>query len=396
MKYCVIVPDGMAGYPLDRFDGRTSLEIARTPHLDRLAREGVLGSVQTIPSRMPAGSDVACLSVLGYDPRTYYSGRAPLEAASIGVELGESDWAFRCNFVTADEDVMADFTAGHIRTKEAQVLIGLLNEKLGGEEIVFHAGVSYRNLMVYRGRDPIDVRTTPPHDIIDQSMSAHLPKGQGADMLIDLMQRSRELLAGHDINVVRTDLEENPANMIWLWGHGQRPNMPTFQDRFGLRGVAVAAVDLVKGIAKYLGWETIDVPGATGYLDTNYEGKAEAAIAALKEFDFVFVHIEAPDEAAHEGEPEKKVRAIETIDRVIVGPVWDAISNYDEHRLLVMPDHRTPIEVRTHTDEPVPFAYCGTGVQGGASAAYGETEAEKSRLVVDEGHALMSMFLGKT
>jgi len=395
MKYCVIVPDGMSGYPMDRFDGRTALEIARTPNLDEVAKLGVLGMVQTIAKGMAPGSDVANLSLLGYDPRTYYSGRAPLEAASIGVELAESEWAFRCNLVTADEDVMADFTAGHIRTNEAQVLIELLNEKLGSDEIAFHPGVSYRNLMVYSGGRPMDMDTTPPHDITGQRMKPHMPRGRGAEVIVDLMQRSRELLAGHDVNVVRTDLEENPANMIWLWGQGQRPNIPAFEERFGLRGAAVAAVDLVKGIAACLGWKSIDVPGATGYLDTNYKGKGEAAIQALDEFDFVFVHIEAPDEAGHEGEAEKKVRAIESVDRLVIGPVHEAMGKLDEYRLLVMPDHRTPVEVRTHTSDPVPFAYCGTGVQGGSATAFGETEAVKTGVIVDEGHALMGIFLGK-
>lgn len=379
----------MADYPIDKLSGRTPVETARTPNLDFLAQNGQLGVVRTIPGGFPAGSDVANLTLLGYDPREYYSGRAPLEAASIGVKLGDSDWAFRCNFITASEDILEDFCAGHIKTDEAAVLIKLLNEKLSNDIIQFYTGKSYRHIMVYRGSQKMDAKCFPPHDIMGQSIQKHFPKGHGSEILIDLMERSRTFLSNHDINKVRIDLEENPANMIWLWGQGHRPKMPTFKERFHLMGAVITAVDLIKGIACYLGWDIINVPGATGYLDTNYANKGHYAIQALETHDVVLIHIEAPDEAGHEGNVHEKVQAIEQIDSKIIGPVLEAKNKFRDLRILVLPDHYTPIIKRTHTSESVPFVTYGTGIEKGIGLPYTEANAHTTGLHIKEGHRLI-------
>ncbi|TVM03150.1 MAG: cofactor-independent phosphoglycerate mutase [Candidatus Brocadia sp. WS118] len=389
MKYCIIVPDGMADYPIDKLSGRTPVETARTPNLDYLAQNGQLGVVRTIPGGFPAGSDVANLTLLGYNPREYYSGRAPLEAASIGIQLSEGDWAFRCNFITASADILEDFCAGHIKTDEASVLINLLNERLGNDIIRFHTGKSYRHVMVYKGTQKMDAKCFPPHDIMGQSIQKHLPKGNGGEILTDLMERSRVYLSNHEVNKVRIDLEENPANMIWLWGQGHRPNMPTFKERFHLTGAVITAVDLIKGIACYLGWDIIQVPGVTGYLDTNYANKGQYAIKALETHDMVLVHIEAPDEAGHEGNVHEKILAIEQIDSKIIGPILEAENRFSDLRILVLPDHYTPIVKRTHTPESVPFVVYGTGIEKGIGLPYSETNAKSSGLHIKEGHRLI-------
>lgn len=396
MKYCIIVPDGMADYPIDKLGGRTAVEAARTPFLDFLAQNGQLGLVRTIPGGFPAGSDVANLTLLGYSPREYYSGRAPLEAASIGIHLNDSDWAFRCNFVTATEDTLEDFCAGHVKTDEATVLIKLLNEKLGNDIIQFYTGKSYRHIMVYKGTQKMDARCFPPHDIMGQSIQKHLPKGNGSEILIDLMEHSRVYLSNHDINKIRIDLEENPANMIWLWGQGHRPKMPTFKERFHLTGAVITAVDLIKGIACYLGWDIIQVPGVTGYLDTNYANKGEYAIKALETHDMVLVHVEAPDEAGHEGNVHEKVLAIEQVDSKIIGPLLEAKNRFRELRILVLPDHYTPIIKQTHTPESVPFAAYGTGIEKGIGLPYSENNAQASGLHIKEGHRLIEHLISGT
>lgn len=396
MKYCIIVPDGMADYPIDKLGGRTAVEAARTPFLDFLAQNGQLGLVRTIPGGFPAGSDVANLTLLGYSPREYYSGRAPLEAASIGIHLNDSDWAFRCNFVTATEDTLEDFCAGHVKTDEATVLIKLLNEKLGNDIIQFYTGKSYRHVMVYKGTQKMDARCFPPHDIMGQSIQKHLPKGNGSEILVDLMEHSRVYLSNHDINKIRIDLEENPANMIWLWGQGHRPKMPTFKERFHLTGAVITAVDLIKGIACYLGWDIIQVPGVTGYLDTNYANKGEYAIKALETHDMVLVHVEAPDEAGHEGNVHEKVLAIEQVDSKIIGPLLEAKNRFRELRILVLPDHYTPIIKQTHTPESVPFAAYGTGIEKGIGLPYSENNAQASGLHIKEGHRLIEHLISGT
>lgn len=393
MKYCIVVPDGLADYPIDKLSGRTPVEAARTPFLDFLAQNGQLGLVKTIPNGFPAGSDVANLTLLGYSPREYYSGRAPLEAASIGIKLNDDDWAFRCNFITATGDVLEDFCAGHIKTDEASVLIKLLNEKFGNDSIQFYTGKSYRHIMVYKGAQKMDARCFPPHDIMGQSIQKHLPKGNGSEILIDLMERSRAYLSNHDVNKVRIDLEENPANMIWLWGQGHRPKMPTFKERFHLTGAVITAVDLIKGIACYLGWDIIQVPGVTGYLDTNYANKGQYAVKALETNDVVLVHIEAPDEAGHEGNVHEKILAIEQVDSKIIGPLLEAKNIFRDLRILVLPDHYTPIVKRTHTPEPVPFVAYGSDIEKGIGLPYSETNARASGLHIEEGHRLIEHFI---
>lgn len=389
MKYCIIIPDGMADYPIEKLSGRTQIETARTHNLDFLAQNGQLGTVRTIPSGFPPGSDVANLTIVGYSPKEYYSGRAPLEAASIGIKLNDNDWAFRCNLITASEDTLEDFCAGHIKTDEAHVFIKLLNEKLGNDAIQFYPGKSYRHIMVYKGTQKMDAKCFPPHDIMGQSIQKHLPNGNGSEILIDLMNRSRTILSNHDINKVRIDLQENPANMIWLWGQGHRPKMPSFKERFNLTGAVITAVDLIKGIACYLGWDIIDVPGATGYLDTNYVNKGQYAIQALENHDVVLVHVEAPDEAGHEGKLHEKVTAIEQVDSKIIGPILTSKNKFRDLRILVLPDHYTPIVKRTHTPEAVPFVAYGTGIEKGIGLPYTEANANTSGLHIKEGHRLI-------
>jgi len=393
LKYCIIIPDGMADYPIDSLNGRTPLEVARTPNLDLLSQNGQIGTVHTIPKGFPAGSDVANLTILGYSPDEYYTGRAPLEAVSIGVRLEEDDCAFRCNFITSDDDTLIDFCAGHIKTDEADVLIKLLNEKLGNDIIRFYTGKSYRHIMVYKGMPNLNIRCYPPHDIMGKSIHAHLPKGKGSEIITELMERSRNILSNHDINKVRIDMEENPANMIWLWGYGYRPRMPSFRERFNLNGAVITAVDLIKGIALYLGWDVVDVPGATGYLDTNYDNKGKYAVKALEDHDVVLVHVESPDEAGHEGKIKEKIFAIEQIDDKIIGPVMNAGNKFQSLRILILPDHFTPLEKRTHTAEPVPFVICGTGIDKGMGVSFTETHAKASKLHIKKGHQLMEYLI---
>ena len=395
MKYCIIVPDGMADDPLEVLGGRTPLEAAETPAMDRVAAAGRVGLVRLVPPGMPPGSDVANLSLVGYDPRRYYTGRAPLEAAAMGLQLAPGQVAFRANLVTVTDGVMRDYSAGAISTREARVLVDALNRALESDEVRFYPGVSYRHVMIYSGSEPMEVTTTPPHDIIDQPVAGHLPVGRGQELVRRIMSLSRDVLAGHDINRVRIDLGENPATQVWLWGQGPAPRMPAFRERFGLEGAAITAVDLIKGLARIIGWRVVEVPGATGYYDTDYSAKGLYALAALEESDLVFVHIEAPDEAGHHGDVRNKVRAIERIDSEIVEPVARALKQVRDYRLLVLPDHPTPISRRTHTADPVPFAMCGRGVPVDRCRRFSESEAAKSGLSVDPGEVLMEILLDR-
>jgi 2,3-bisphosphoglycerate-independent phosphoglycerate mutase len=392
MKYCIVIPDGMADRPLDELEGRTPLEAAETPNMDRVSRTGRQGRLFSVPDGMPPGSDVAIMSVLGIDPAACYTGRAPLEAASMGVELADDETAFRCNLVTVADGTMVDYSAGHIGSAEAGALIESIQAGLGDDRVRFYPGVGYRHLLVVRGGD-FSADSTPPHDITGEPIAGHLPDGPGADLLRSLMERSVDILAEHDVNAVRVDHGENPATMIWLWGGGKAPTIRPFEEQFGMTGAIISAVDLVKGIGKYLGFERIEVEGATGYIDTNYEGKADATIEAFSRHDLVVVHVEAPDECGHQGNVADKKRAIEDIDRRVVGRILDAMSNLTDFRILVTPDHPTPIELRTHVAEPVPFAMCGTGIDPVHELPYSEKAAAGTGLTIEHGQELMAYFL---
>jgi len=394
VKFVLVIPDGAADRPTDLLNGRTPLEVARLPHMNRVASEGRLGTVQTVPSGMDPGSDVAILSLLGYDPAHGYTGRAPLEAVARGLDLGPDDWVFRCNLVTVAEEEMVDYSAGHITSPEAELLVRALQERLGSDSLRFHAGVGYRHLMVVRG-EGFRVRTTAPHDILGRPVRRHLPRGRGAPRLKELMLASREVLADHPVNQVRRDLGENPATQVWFWGQGQKPSLASFASRWGLKGAAITAVDLVRGIARLIGWDVIEVEGATAYYDTNYAGKGCAAVDALRTHDIVVVHVEAPDEAGHNGDAREKVRALEAVDREIVGPVLAALESGPEPwRLLVSPDHETPLDLRTHERQPVPFALMGDGLAGARPGrAFTEADARRGGLHVPVGHELMEYFL---
>jgi len=343
MKYCLIIPDGMAGWPIEELQNKTPLQTANTPNMNRIAEDGIVGNVQTIPKGIAPGSDVANLSILGYDPKQYYTGRAPLEAINIGIEMGPDDVAFRCNLVTVTENHMADYSAGHISQKEAVILIDLLNEKFASSDVKFYAGTSYRHIMIYSGNEEIKLKTVPPHDIIEKPLQGNLPTGKGSKVINSIMAESQKILIRHEINNVRVDLGENPANMIWLWGEGKPPALPPFQEKYNKRGAAISAVDLIKGIAKCVGWDAIEVEGATGYYNTNYMGKGLAAINALRDYDIVLVHIEAPDEASHNGNFKEKIYAIQEVDRKIVGPVYNHLKETGDFRIIVLPDHPTPV-----------------------------------------------------
>ncbi len=392
MRYAVIIPDGAADEPIGELGNRTPLEAARLPNIDWVASHGHSGTVKHIPAAMPPGSDIAIMSLMGYDPKSNYTGRAPIEAAARNFKLSLDDWVFRCNLITIADGKMADHSAGHISTAEAEKLIGELDNHLGNEQIRFYTGVSYRHLVVFKGLI-FDVQTYPPHDYIGTVMEKLLPRGKGAELLIDLMARSQQLFTNHDINRVRKDLGENQVSSIWLWGQGKRAQMERFQKLFGIKGATIAAVDLVKGLSKLIGFDLIDVPGATGFVDTNYQGKASAAIEALDKYDIVFVHIEAPDEASHSGNAEMKKKAIEQIDKCIVGPVFEALQNYGSWRILVMPDHPTPVRTGAHSSEPVPFAMAGGDISGILHTTFSEANAAKSGFRIDNGSELMEYFL---
>jgi 2,3-bisphosphoglycerate-independent phosphoglycerate mutase len=400
MKYALIIPDGCADEPQESLGGKTPLQAANVPNMDAVARQGLVGRASNVPESLPAGSDVATLSLLGFDPLRYYTGRAPLEAAAMGIGLGPYDWAVRCNLVTVIDDVMVDFTAGHISSDEARQLIEAVQHDMGDAAIHFHAGVSYRHIMIFRafaGNPPFTAETVtvPPHDLTDQSVIGQYPSGPGGDLLYDLMHGSRELFSDHPINRARREQGKRPATMIWLWGQGGAPQLPTFRDRFGIEGAMITAVDLLRGLANLLDWDVVDVPGATGYLDTDYAAKGQAGIAALERADFVTVHVEATDEASHEGDAAKKIEALEQIDKHIVGPMAEALAQYPEARLLVSPDHRTLLRTKTHSHGYVPFALMGTGIAAAGESCYDESTAARSNLVFDEGPDLMPFFLGK-
>ncbi len=395
MKYIVIVPDGAADYPQESLGGKTPFEVADLVNIHALTSQGVIGRVLTVPKGFSPASDVANLSILGYDPRTHYTGRAPLEAANMGITLAQGDVAFRCNLITEVDGKVFDYSAGHISTKEAGILIQNLDIQLGTEEVKFYPGVSYRHLVVVKGgvEKKLDtLKCFPPHDITGQLVKKNLPSGKGSQFIIDLMERSRSVLAKNEINTVRVDLHENPANMIWLWGQGVQSKMETFQSKFGIDGAVISAVDLIKGLGKTIGFRVLSVENATGYYDTNYLGKAQAALAALEEVDFVYVHIEATDEAGHNKDLRMKIACLERIDKLVVGTILNKIDLADT-RILVVPDHFTPVSVGTHTSEPVPFLMAGAGIPKSLSGRFSEEDAAQSNLFFEDATQLMSYFI---
>ncbi len=399
MKYIILLGDGMPDEKIEVLGGKTPLQFAKTPNMDRMARRGRFGLARTVPAGFPPGSDVANLSVFGYDPRLYYTGRSPLEAASIGVELGPDDIAFRLNLVNLQTRGgklhMRDYSSGHISTEEGSALVKQVQKKFGDDNFQFYPGVSYRHLMVWRGGKE-QMKTTPPHDITGKGVDKYMPKGEGADQLIRLMTETRELLDKHPVNIKRVGQDKLPANSIWLWGQGRAPKMQTYQERFGISGAVISAVDLIRGIGVYAGLEIIKVPGATGYVDTNYRGKAEAALEALRRTDFVYLHVEAPDESSHSGILEYKIRAIEDFDAKIVGPIMDEIGKLGDYRILCVSDHPTPLRIKTHSSDPVPFViYGGENSPEANAAGFDEDSARASGLFVDEGFRLMEMMMEK-
>lgn len=399
MKFALIIPDGCADEPQDALAGRTPLEAANIPAMDQIASLGCVGRALTVPESLPPGSDVGTMSLFGYDPLQFHTGRAPIEAAAQGIELGPNDWAIRCNFVTLDDGKMESFTAHQIPNDEGQELIELLQkEACGDSNWKFHAGVSYRNLLVYRSRDgeaPFSKNTTstPPHDITDQPIEPHLPDGPGADELRTLMKRSQELFEDCEVNRRRAARGERPVSSIWLWGLGIRPNLEPFDSRFGKRGAVITAVDLLRGMARLVGWDVIEVPGATGYTDTDYAAKGQYAIDALSKVDLITVHVEATDEASHEGDASAKVKALEEIDQHIARPLHEFLQSQGDYRILITPDHPTFLRTKTHSHGLVPFASCGTGITPDSLTAYNEVVASQSDWQIS-GHEMMPWLLG--
>lgn len=401
MKYVVLLCDGMADLPREDLTGKTPMGTAKKPNMDRLARVSEVGLVKTVIDTLKPGSDVANLSVLGYDPSVYYSGRSPLEAGSIGIDMKPTDVSFRCNLVTlSDEEkyedkTIIDYCAGDISTEEAAELIRFIQEKMGNEEFSFYSGVSYRHCLIW-DNGTLDVGTlTPPHDITGKKITEYLGVNQKGEKLLNMMKRSYELLKDHPVNKKRTERGLRPANSIWLWGEGVRKELMPFEEKYGLKGAMISAVDLLKGIGKFTGMEVINVSGATGYIDTNFEGKAQAAIDTLKKGnDFVYIHVEAPDECGHRFEIENKVRSIELIDELILGPILKAFEGEDI-KILICPDHPTPLSLKTHTNAPVPYLIYDSRKEKEGVEVFSEETAEKTGNYIGVGHTLMERFLEK-
>ncbi|MCE9588948.1 MAG: cofactor-independent phosphoglycerate mutase [Planctomycetes bacterium] len=406
MKYVIIIPDGAADHPLSELGGKTPFEAAKKPHTDRLAIEGRQGTVATTPQGFPCGSDVCSMSLLGYDPAVYHKGRAPLEAAALGIELAPTDWVFRVNLVTVIDGKMQDHSAGHISSEEGRQLLADLAGHLDMPGMILYPGVSYRNIMVddsatrdsATGRDWSELATTPPHDIPGEPMRKHLPRGgPHAELLHRMIAESEVFFREHEINQARRENGQLPATHVWPWGQGQKTIIPSFESRFGLRGAMITAVDLLAGIASFIGWDRLDVPGQTSYHDTDYVAAGKHAIAALDNYDVVCVHVEAPDEASHASDAKTKVAAIEAIDEHIVGPIHAALEarakEFGGYRILLLPDHYTAVATRKHDPTPPPFALCGTRVHGVRQKPFTEKNANESDLHVRFGHELMEYFL---
>jgi 2,3-bisphosphoglycerate-independent phosphoglycerate mutase len=406
MKYLVLLADGMADLPNPRLNGRTPLEASKTPNLDLLARQGEVGLVRTTPQGLPPTSETTNLAILGYDPRKYPQwGRSPLEAASLGVSVGKDDVVFRCNLVTLKDEqrgydldrlgphvVLEDASAGHISSDDSRELIQELNSQLATEFLQFYAGVSYRHLMVWIGGRS-RVTCVPPYDLAGKPVSGGLPTGDGSDMLRKVMDSAVNVLSLHAVNTERVDQGLKPANGIWMWGQGKAAELTPFADRFGKRGALIAAVDVMKGLALAVGFDVIHVPGATGYLDTDYEGKVAAAVHALGDHDLVVLHVEAPDEASHNGDLDAKIRAIEDFDARVVGPIIQATSGEPALRILALCDHVAPVSTRSHTADPVPYVLHQRGAANGSGTVFSESAAKASGKLIADGHRLMDYFL---
>jgi 2,3-bisphosphoglycerate-independent phosphoglycerate mutase len=394
MKYAIILPDGASDEAIPELGGRTPLEAARIPHMDSVARQGRLGRVVTIPDGYPAGTDVGTLVLMGYDPKVCYSGRAPMEATAQGLTTTPDQMIFRCNFVHLADGLMRDFTAGHINQDDANELIAALNASVfPGETCAFHAGVSYRNLLFLSNAAGMRLQCAPPHDNADQPVDRLWPKGEGQERARALMARAHEILADHPVNQRRRARGEAWATDIWLWGQGIQVPLASLEERFGLKGVVITAVDIIRGIAVGMGMDLIRVPGATGYIDTDYEAKGRAAVQALDDYDVVVVHVEAPDESAHQGMAEEKTKSLERIDQAVVGPLLEALRAHGDYRILVAPDHATLMSSKAHDAAPPPFCFAGTGVGPGSGRPFTEAEAAASGILLDPGHTLLGAFL---
>lgn len=401
MKYIVVLGDGMADYEVKEFGGATILDVAEKPNMDYMAKNGEMGLVKTVPDGMKPGSDVANLSVMGYDTKKYYTGRSPLEAASIGVNLKDQDVTFRANLVTlSDEEdyadkTMLDYSAGEITTDEARELMKAVSKGIGTEIHHFYPGVSYRHLLVWDGGST-NVTLTPPHDISDRKIQEYLPKGEGADKLLEFMKKSEEILKNHPVNLDRIKRGKRPANSIWIWGEGTKPQLSEFSEVYGLKGSVISAVDLIKGIAVLSGMTSIDVPGANGNHDTNYEGKTDAAMKALTQdgSDFLYIHLEGPDECGHRGEADNKKYAVEMIDKKVIGELRRRLDEKGiSYKMLVLPDHPTPISLKTHVSDPVPYVIYKSGASGGSGLTYSEKNASETGIFRSSGVELMEHFL---
>ena len=403
MKYVVIIPDGAADHPLEELDGKTPFEVAKKPHTDRLSIEGRQGTVATTPQGMNCGSDVCTMSLLGYDPDCYHTGRAPLEAAAKGIDLAPTDWVFRVNLVTVIDGLMQDHSAGQIASDEGKQLLTDFASRVDLPGMTLYPGASYRNIMIDTSardgddcaRDWSRLITKPPHDILGELIHKHLPSGGGdAGLLRQMIADSEVVFAGHEVNQTRLELGELPATHVWPWGQGQRPELPLFESRFGLRGAMITAVDLLAGLARLIGWDLLDVPGQTSYHDTDYAAAGRGTIGALNQYDLLCVHVESPDEAAHAADATTKVKAIEAIDEHIVGPIHEELKRRgSEFRILYLPDHYTSVSSRMHDSTPVPFAICGQQITSVLEQPFTEQNAQRADLHIKLGHELMEYFL---
>ncbi|ADZ09416.1 proposed homoserine kinase [Methanobacterium lacus] len=395
MKYIVVIGDGMADYPLKELGGKTPLQGANTPNMDKIALNGVSGLLKTVPDNMTPGSDVANLSIFGYNPEKYYTGRGPIEAASIGAKMDEQDVAFRCNLITEKSGLLSDFNADHISTVEASEIIETLNTKFH-DVGKFYLGTSYRHLFVTKKPNSANLISTPPHDVVNEPINNNLLKPSTDASAIELnnvMEESKKILENHPVNQKRMEEGKNPANMIWLWGQGVKPALPNFKDKYGVKAATITGVDLIKGLGVYMGLTNIEVPGATGYFDTDYCAKAKNTVDALEDHDMVFVHVEAPDEAGHAGDLEEKIKAIERIDDRIIGKLLDELPSFKEYSIAVLPDHPTPISIRTHTRDPVPFSMFSSNGESDTVNQYDEESVKNGVMGISWGYEFIEKFL---